>query len=906
MYQKLAERLAEHGYNLEDYDNDPRKCGILADVALCFLAREIREKRALWEWESQEARRRNGGAPSRGKGGRPGPANANRVPLQQLEGGGARARARILRRGRLEISVLNEGHAEGVNFPLCAPEREVDTFGAALLLALDTEYQECRDDEGTSARRNDILSYQVMAVTEDGRWCEAVYHVRDGHRMSLGEIIDETRRILDLKVAALKKREVRVVTHYGVAEWAALRDRDHLAPVLQLIRKIPITLAPHPVKLRMNNRAVAVQLSVADTMLLAPETKKSLAALGEVVGIPKVELPKGAIERMAALRDEDRDLFEEYGINDARITLAYYLKMCRVARDELGLEKVPSTTGAMSVATFVNSMDEYEYLRMFGLKKVKYYRKTRIEPCEYRELMEPLFRQGFAGGLNNATPGIVRPGDERVVLDIDFTSAYPTAASLLPVVDWSGKGTEMSEFKELAAVDGGTAISISCALVDFDFPPGEGRPCIPIRHTKYGLIYPRTGRGFATGPELRLARAKGAQIRIVRQEFLPHLVNADDGMASLAFAPFLGRMVEKRNTFPKKSLEGETYKLICNTFYGKLAQGLRDRVVTSFDNRVSLPDSAVTCAGYVTMITGIVRTALIELQDAIEEMGGIIHSATTDGCAASFPIPADQVASLEDIPGFWEAVLDKPGVAAMRLGLLNMNRPGVPLELKAIGDSCEIWKTRGYVIRRAGCVKHSGRAGHQLSPDEMSERAQGDEIGHWTMRSLAGVQKIYEGKVSDVIRLESKRKDNLDYDFKQIPDGKGGYLPPATLDEFLDWREAAETIRKSGQRASETRVRLNLARINPRGGQETAVRRMFLRAIAQDIAGVRPPGVKDRAIAEAVGMTGDDMKNAKRRPYQPLPDLPEIREIIEGMLATLGMEGREIPVELLSQVHPEA
>lgn len=53
-------------------------------------------------------------------------------------------------------------------------------------------------------------------------------------------------------------------------------------------------------------------------------------------------------------------------------------------------------------------------------------------------------------------------------------------------------------------------------------------------------------------------------------------------------------------------------------------------------------------------------------------------------------------------------------------------------------------------------------------------------------------------------------------------------------------------------------------------------------------------------------MTGDDMKNAKRRPYQPLPDLPEIREIIAGMLATLGMEDREIPVELLSQVHPEA
>ncbi|MEP3597448.1 hypothetical protein, partial [Parvibaculum sp.] len=665
------------------------------------------------------------------------------------------------------------------------------------------EYEERQTDDPTEGKRNEILSYQVVAVTDDGNWCEVIFHVRDNHRMSLSEIIDETRRVLNIKPSALRGTEVRVLTHYGVAEWAALRDREELAPILQLIRKVPVTLGAQPVQLRMNNRPVKLKLSVADTQLLAPDTKKSLGALGEVVGIEKVKLPEGAISRMGALRDENRLLFEEYGITDSRITLAYYLKMGEVARDELGLEKMPLTTGAMSVATFVNSMKEKEYLRMFGLKKERAYRRTTIVPCEGRAMVEPLFAQAYAGGLNNATPGEVRPDEGRVVVDIDFTSAYPTAAAQLPILDWSGKDREDAEYDMIPAKDGGVAVGVTCSLVDFVFPRGTRRPCIPIRHGKFGLIYPRKGRGFVTGPELRQARSKGARISVVREERVPHAATRKLKRARLAFAPFLGRMVEKRNTFPKGTIENETYKLINNAFYGKQAQGLRPRTITSFDSSVTLEESRITCAPYATMITGIVRAALIDLQDAIEEIGGIVHSATTDGCAASFPIPADQVETLDDIPGFWEAALRKPGIAAMRQGLLNMGRPPIPLELKAIGDSCEIWKTRGYIIRREGRIVHSGKAGHQLSPEDLAEHSRADEIGSWTMRSLAGAQKIYTGKVLDLVKLESPRKVNLDFDFKLIPDGANGYRPPETLEEFLEWREAAETVRRSDRRATE-------------------------------------------------------------------------------------------------------
>lgn len=395
----------------------------------------------------------------------------------------------------LEISIMGKGDRRGVKSPLWAPERGIDTFGAKLLIALDTEYQSVPPSAGES-EKNLILSYQVVAATDCGKWCEIIFHVWNGHRMSLSEIINETRKVLNLNVKELTREEVKVISHFGVAEWAALRDRKSLARILQIVRKVPVTMAPEEILIRMNNRPVRINLSIADTTLLAPETKKSLAALGEFVGIDKIQLPQDAIEQMESLREEDRDLFELYGINDSRITMAYYLKMCRTALSELGLEKVPLTIGAMSVNTFINRAGDQNYQEIFGLEEeITYKKKKKLVSCDFRNAVEHIFTAGFCGGLNNATPGEVRADENRVVLDIDFTSAYPTAASMLPKIDWSGDGKNGSEY-ETVPVGDGYALSISCAFVEFEFPPDTSRPCIPIRHQKYGLIYPIKGVGM--------------------------------------------------------------------------------------------------------------------------------------------------------------------------------------------------------------------------------------------------------------------------------------------------------------------------------------------------------------------------------------------------------------------------
>lgn len=812
-----------------------------------------------------------------------------------------------------KISVVDQGVLGGVKLPLWAPRRvfdtdtipdtlsepsdepEVDALGAAMVMAYDTEWQARGDGS------NDVLSYQIAAFEPaGGRWVEFVIYVEDDQRATLADLIEETRVRLGLRPKDLQRREILVVAHFGAAEWSALRDRVELAQHLQLIRRVPVTLGAVAVKLRMNNRPVQVMLRSIDTYLLAPDGNQQLAKLGDVVGIPKVTLRPGAIERMAELRDTDPSLFELYGIQDARVTLGFLMRMIDTAKRELGLTTLPLTTGGISVRAFLDSVGEEAYLEIFGLEKIRQHKKTRIEQVPARAHTESFFAMGFSGGLNNAVPSVVAPGDNRVVYDIDFVSAYPAAAATLPIIDWSPGGVRNGiESGHFTAEGGGGATAISLSFVRFRFPPNTARPCIPVSAGSRGIIYPLEGEGYATGPEIAMARAKGCHIEIDRQERLPYRVDAD-GNARLAFAPFLGEMVARRRTFPKGSIENLLYKLISNAFYGKLAQGVRPRSVRSFGQRGALPASKLSCPAYAAAITGTVRAALIALQDAVEECGGVVHSATTDGCTVSFPGSPETHPSLASIDGLEAAIMRKPAIRAMHQGLLNMGVSGdTPLELKAVGDSCEVWKTRGYVIKLGEKVLHVGRAGHQLSAEELSERASDDEISQWEMKSLSSAQSIFDGKHADLISLRSSRRVNLDYDFKLLPDGRGGYRPPRDLDEFMDWRDSADAIRRQGRRATESRVALAAVGVQQRGGETTAVRRQLLRALIQDVGGIRPVGLTDREVAELLGFTATDAKNAKRRPFKALPRSVEIERIASEILASAGIPsgGSELLLE---------
>lgn len=795
----------------------------------------------------------------------------------------------------------------GVTVTVWDAEFPYDTLGAELIVSLDTEYQFNKATEG-----NDVLSYQVTAMGRSGRMAQLIFHVPDediGHRLSLSEIIDATRKALDITPRALKyarKRPaaIRILCHFSTAEWSSLRDRAQLAPALNIVRKSPISLGAVEVPLKLSNRMIPCGLELVDTTLIAPAGFRALSRIGEVLSFPKVTLPPGAIEKMAELRRSDRALFDHYAITDTRIALAYYLEMQRIARDVLGLERLGPTLGSLATSKYLATIGEAAYLRYFGLEKVKENRRTRIVPVAQRAQVDGFAAAAFMGGLNMAYP---REVSDCLILDIDFTSCYPSAGSTLPAIDWSAMRSDGTDIPDGSiGVSGSASTPITISYVEFEFPDTCLRPCIPVMAGSRGIIYPSRGAGYATHFELQAALRKGAEVNILRTVYFPPLLGPD-GSPILAFADYFRLVTTERGKYPKGSLENLTYKETANSTYGKLAQGVKSRMMRSFDSRAQLPPSRITCPAYACAITGLVRAALVELMDAAEDVGGVILAATTDGAMIAFPdLPYRPEADLDDVPGLREALMSMPAIAALSQGRVNSGNDPSPVEVKHVGDNALIMKTRGYILRAGRTVAHIAKCGHQLSGDldTQAERLEGffrsDRIGEWTMRTLASAQKVWDGVNADPVRIEETRRVNVDFDFKVIPDGRGGFRPPVDLDEFDSWRTTVDNIRrkpKPGQRGFEEpesratidRVMINRAGIRVCGGEEKSLRRMFIYALAQDRLGLYPRNAKGVKITQAefarrAGVTVVDVKNARRRTFVPPPETGTARRVLLDLL----------------------
>ena len=354
-------------------------------------------------------------------------------------------------------------------------------------------------------------------------------------------------------------------------------------------------------------------------------------------------------------------------------------------------------------------------------------------------------------------------------------------------------------------------------------------------------------------------------------------------------------MIRERNKYPKKSLENLIYKELANSAYGKLAQGVMHRRVRSFDSLSTLPPSAITCPVYASAITGLVRTALIEMMDAAETVGGVVLAATTDGAMIAFPnISYTPTADIDTVPGLMEALLSKPAIAALSKGRINSGADPCPVEVKHVGDNAYVLKTRGYVLRAGNEVQHIAKCGHQLqgSVDEQADHLDAyrnsEDIGTWRLSHLASAQKIWDRKVKDLIRLEpEERRVNVDFDFKVIPDGVGGFRPPKDLEEFQTIRETSDNIRRKpkpdvngcvrpAKRATIDRVLLARAGLRVRGTEEETLRRMFLYAIAQNILELYPRNgegymITQLELAGRAGVSITDIKNARRRKFIPPP-----------------------------------
>lgn len=678
-------------------------------------------------------------------------------------------------------------------------------------MAFDCEYT----DRGSE---NELLSYQLAWATIDGGYYERIwYPPTPTYRPSFEEILELVHPTLPQGQRAPR---ICAIAHNGLAELAHLRLSD--PPLasnergnnrMRFIGKNPTTFRPLELQLAEG----PVRVDFRDTMLLAAAGQKSLKQLAsQNVVHSKIDLrdeirPEhaalgAAIERMDLLLELDPELYERYALGDAQATLEYYLRFMATATELFGLTTPPLTAVGMGQAAYLRATPANK--SPLGARRAYGGDGSETRPIPDREHSENLATSCYHGGMNTAFRYGFAGGPGRLVLDVDMAGAYATAMASEDEIRWAG-GKPSLDLEELLAAD------YAFACVDFSFPEDTWNPCLPVAGESMGLIYPLNGVSHCAGPELRLAKVKGARMRVIQGYLYP-------SAGRPAFAEWMRKCTQLRAEAKARGDEFAQllYKLVMNGLYGKTAQGLtnkRTAQVEAGQPREPIPKGKVTCPQYAAHCTSLVRAALCEAIDYFQGMGWTVQSATTDGLMVEVPKFEIKAGALPKPPGklehdFLEEICPKAlkglrGGAwdAMRLGRKRLGASNL-LTLKTWGSEALTVKTRVNAIwgpegaRACAWVGWKG----ELRPDRSKADLQAKDLLHWFPAAEAmkqdqirfpGIKEVYEG--ADYRPKGFRMTLNLDPDYKrQVSPKTGNTRPWGTMGECVVARDYAGWLRK--------------------------------------------------------------------------------------------------------------
>lgn len=325
-------------------------------------------------------------------------------------------------------------------------------------VGLDVEWQ--RDPSYKD--RNRIVSSQLAIVSRD-RTASIIKMSEGGERLRLEDLVRlaiqsvNDGKVPPLSANKLSRALVVLVAHHTPAEWSSLADRDepHIARRLTEIRGSVVT-GNAPIELSLAP-GYPVDVRLFDTRLLAPASHQSLKKLSALLGdegAAKVEISQYHIENMVEFFDRHPDEARRYAKADSEIAVRLFFELQTLLNELVNNDKdfVPGTIkrlfrtlGSAGVAWFRKRNKTYaEYLKDLGLKprgKSKNSPECPVDPRKFRDALE-MARQSYRGGRNeNYVVGLTSAYPEtrdRLLVDVDFQGAYPSAQCLAPIIDVNG------------------------------------------------------------------------------------------------------------------------------------------------------------------------------------------------------------------------------------------------------------------------------------------------------------------------------------------------------------------------------------------------------------------------------------------------------------------------------------
>jgi hypothetical protein len=566
-----------------------------------------------------------------------------------------------------------------------------------IIIGFDAEWVRIPDTD-----KNNILSYQYFGKTSKGTWSGVIYPEGPTNKDRL-KFIEFVGRAIEAgraeKVLPYKwPSQVYLSAHFSRADLSAFSDFSSLKGKLDSLQKTYATLY-YPFKSKYidaSNNSHSLTIHLIDTMLNSP-SGSSLESLGKLHGVSKIKLPRGMIERMDKLLENDPVLFERYGIRDAEISAKHAWYMAEFVKEHLGVNAPPVTLGSLAVKHFKSLLkdSELELNDLLGKEIVsekkyntisKRYNTSKSKISLNRvHAHETEASEAFHGGRNEAYVFGFTEDDDWV--DVDLAGAYTTAMVAIKVPDWENlKSThDVNKFK---------ADELGFACLKFKFPSDTRYPCLPVR-TDNGLIFPIEGETYAGSPEIVLALQMGAELTNVEGMVVPWASDLRP------FEPFSTDIKNKRAENIKGSPPEQTWKEIGNSLYGKLAQGIKQKRV--FDSREGasaiLPPSQITQPYLATYVTSLIRAVLGELLHRIPN-DKLVVSATTDGFISNVP--------KED--------LDTSGPLCTLFSELRskLDTDASVLEEKHWANVVLCWKTRGQVDATPNAFAHPDDEGKPI------------------------------------------------------------------------------------------------------------------------------------------------------------------------------------------------
>lgn len=495
--------------------------------------------------------------------------------------------------------------------------------------------------------QNWILSWQLCVLNhETGAITTAIIYPAGPtkkHRKKLTTLIGLalTQAVHDGVIPDFP-HSINLAMFFARADLSTVSDYGYWKQQFAMVRK---TYTTSDQRAAMNiptpsGRRVSIRLMDVSLMAAAGT---SLADIGEGLGVPKVELPEGySKERMDLFLQGDKVTFEEYAKTDAVITARYCAKVFDLF-DKLGIRASSPTLGSIGVnlSEKILSDNGIDVLKFYG--KDKEVDKTSAQSRSRRVPIAALTghwnygAQCYHGGLNGGFALGFSPSG-RLIYDIDVCSAYTTAMALIREPDWAHIQDVDCRDPEKALDCLAVTDAITLAHVRFEFPREVRYPGLPVRaQGGQGLIYPRMGESFCTGPELLAARQLGASIVPLsgrRIEWLPTGKRPYED-----FTRLINRL-RKENEKSDPLLE-KMFKEIGNSVYGKTAQAVAaDRTIgdaeirrvfdTKTSKRENLGPSNISQPMFAAFTTGLVRALLIETVNKLPS-GAWLGSITTDG-----------------------------------------------------------------------------------------------------------------------------------------------------------------------------------------------------------------------------------------------------------------------------------